>query len=69
MISISGLVYAVLYLIIIGVIVWLLIWLVDYCGIPEPFHKIAKILIAVVSVIICILLLLSLVSGKQVFSP
>ncbi len=69
MISLSGLIATIIYLIVVGLIIWLLHWLIGYCGIPEPFNKVARVVLAVVSVIICSLLLLSLVSGKPVFSP
>ncbi len=69
MISLSMLVTVVLYLIVVGLIVWLLFWLVGYCGLPEPFNKIAHVLIAVVAVLIVISVLLSLVGGQPVFRP
>lgn len=66
MISISELVRAVILLIIGGVIVSLLWWLIDYVGIPQPFHKVAKVIIAVVAVLIVIGVLLSLVGYPMI---
>lgn len=68
MISLQSLVMLVILLIVGGLIFWLLTWLVDYCGIPEPFHKIAKIVLAIVAVIFICAVLLSL-AGVQVFRP
>lgn len=64
MISATGLLSFVLYIVIIGLVFWLLFWLVDYVGIPEPFHKVAKVILAVVAVIVCIGFLLSLGTGE-----
>lgn len=52
--------YAVMYLIIIGLCFWLVWWLIEYIGIPEPFHKVCKVILAVAAVFICINVLLSL---------
>lgn len=68
MISMSGLVHAVVLLIVGGLICWLLWWLVGYIGLPEPFAKVARVLIAVVAVLICVTVLLSL-AGVVVFVP
>ncbi len=56
----QGLLYVVIYLIVIGGVCWLLWWLINYVGLPEPFNKIAKVIIAVIAVILCATLLLSL---------
>lgn len=60
-ISGSSLVSLVIWLIAIGVIVWLLLWLIAYVGIPEPFNKVAKVIIMVVAVILLINVILGLV--------
>jgi len=57
-ISSNDLVSALIWIIVVGVIFWLLIWLIGYCKLPEPFNKIARILIAVVAVVILINILL-----------
>lgn len=61
MIGIGTLVTAVVYLIVAGLIFWLLHWLIGYVGLPEPFHKIARIVLAVAAVLVVISVLLSLV--------
>lgn len=63
MIDMSSLVSIVIYLLIVGGVCWLLWWLVGYIGLPEPFNKIARVIIAVVAVLFCINLLLSLGGG------
>lgn len=67
MISLNALVSFVIYLIVAGLIFWLLNWLIDYCGVLEPFRKIAKVVIAVVAVLIVIGALLSVV-GHPIIS-
>jgi len=56
--SLEGLVELVIYLAIVGGILWLLLWLIGYIGLPEPFSKVAKIIIMVVGVLILINVLL-----------
>ena len=62
MITIAGLIHLVIYLIIVGIIVWLLLWLIDAVPLPEPFNRVARVIIIVVGVLIVILALLNLVS-------
>lgn len=69
MISISAAVSIILYLIIAGLIFWLLWWLIGYCGLPEPFNKVARVILAVLAVFVCIGILLSLGSGTPIFRP
>ena len=56
--SLQGLVELVIYLAIVGGVLWLLLWLIGYIGLPEPFAKVAKIIIMVVGVLILINVLL-----------
>ena len=60
--TISGpaVVSAVIWIIVAGLIFWLLTWLIAYVGLPEPFAKVAKVVIAVAAVIILINALLSI---------
>lgn len=63
MISLAGLVNFVLYLVVAGLIFWLLDWLIRYVGVPDPFAKVARVVLAVAAVFIVIYALLSLVGG------
>lgn len=60
MITLSALVQVILFIIIAGVIFWLLWWLVNYIGLPEPFAKVARVVLAVAAVFVLIALLMSL---------
>ncbi len=65
-ISVEGLVELVIYLIIIGGVFWLLLWLIGYVGLPDPFAKVAKIILMVVGVLILINILLGF-AGHPIF--
>ncbi len=67
MISVTGLVHAIVMIVIVGLIVWLLWFLLDYCKIPEPFNRVARILLMVVCVLFLIGVLLTL-AGVQVLT-
>jgi uncharacterized membrane protein YtjA (UPF0391 family) len=42
-------------------VLWLLWWLIGYAGLPEPFSKIARVVLAVIAVLMLINLLLGLI--------
>lgn len=67
--AISGndLVNFVVWLVVAGLIFWLLTWLISYIGLGEPFTKIARVVIALIAVLIAINALLSL-TGHHVFA-
>ena len=50
----------VIWLVCIGLIFWLLWWLISYVGLPEPFLKVARVVLALAGVIVLIKILLSL---------
>ena len=56
----SSLMHILIQIIVIGLVCWLLWWLVGYVGLPEPFNKVARVLIAVVAVLFLINLVLGL---------
>jgi len=69
MISISMAVTVLLYLVVGGLIFWLLWWLVSYVALPEPFNKIAHVVLAVLAVFVVIGILLGVVGGTGLFRP
>jgi len=69
MISISGAVTVIVYLVVGGLVFWLLRWLIDYVGLPEPFRKIANVILAILAVMVIIGILVSLVGGHALFRP
>lgn len=60
LISLSGLVPLLIHLVIIGLILWLCWWFIGYIGLPEPFGKVARVIIGLVALIFLINLLMSL---------
>ena len=60
---IAGLIHLVIFVIIIGLVCWLLLWAIDAVGIPEPFHRVARVLIILVGCLAVILLLLQFAGG------
>lgn len=68
MISLSAAISVLVY-IIAGVIFALLWWLVGYVGLPEPFNKVAHVVLAVLAAFVLIGILLSLVGGQPIFRP
>jgi len=70
MISLSGAVTVVVYLVVVGMVFWLLWWLVNYVAPPEPFRKIANVILAILAVMVVIGILLSMVGGQgTLFRP
>ena len=63
MITLQTLMHVVIYLLVIGGVCWLLWWLIGYIGLPEPFNKIARVIIAVVAVFLLINLLIGFAGG------
>ena len=69
MISIGMAVTIIIYLIVAGLIFWLLFWLLDYVSLPEPFNKIARVVLVILAVFVVIGILLSLAGGVPLFRP
>lgn len=63
--AVSGenLVSALIWIVVVGLICWLLWWFIGYIGLPEPFNKVARVLIALVAVVFLINALLT-IAGK-----
>jgi preprotein translocase subunit SecE len=57
---ITSLVYLVVYICVVALIIYLLNYLID-AVLQEPFHRVAKIALMVISVLIVIVLLLNFV--------
>jgi hypothetical protein len=67
MVSLSGAVAIIMQLVIVGLVFWLLSWLVNYIGPPEPFRKIANVILAVLAVVVLIGILISFGGGGPIF--
>ena len=60
MIAGSTLVSLLVTLVVAGLICWLLWWFIDFIGLPEPFNKVARALIALVALVFLLNVLLGL---------
>ena len=58
MVSGSVLLNAFITLVVVGLICWLIWWFISYIGLPEPFNKVARVLVALVALIFLINFLL-----------
>jgi hypothetical protein len=65
-VSAGSMISVLVWFIVIALIFWLLFWLVNYIGLPEPFAKVAKVVLAVVAVLILINFLLGFLGSPIV---
>lgn len=59
--NIDNLLHAFLYLLIFGAIIGILFWVIRAVGLPEPFAKIARLVLIVISAVVCVDFLLGFV--------
>ena len=59
----ESLMQSLIWLICVGLVFYLLFWLIGYVALPEPFAKIAKVLLALVAVLILIDLIMGFADG------
>ena len=67
MINANSLLSALLYLVIWGLILYVLWWGIGRIGLPEPFGKIATVVLVVVTIVVLINLLMGF-AGTPLFS-
>lgn len=60
MIAGSTLLTLLVTLVIAGLIFWLIWWFIDYVGIPEPFNKVARVIVGLAALVFLIDLLMGL---------
>lgn len=58
--SIEGVFIAFIWLVVIGLMCYLLWWFVGFIGLPEPFAKVARVLVGLVAVIFLFYFLLAI---------
>jgi hypothetical protein len=66
-ISTSELIQAVVWIVVMGVIFGLLWWFIGYAAIPAPFDKVARVLVALVALLLVINVLLG-IAGTPLFN-
>lgn len=60
-VSVDGLVQTVIYIVIVGLVFWLIWWFIGFAGIPEPFNKVIRVVVALLALLILINFLLGFV--------
>lgn len=58
---------ALIWLICMGLVFWLLWWLVSYIALPQPFDKVARVILALAAVIILIGIIMSIAGHPLVY--
>ena len=58
MVSGSVLLNAFIILVVAGLICWLIWWFIGYIALPEPFNKVARVLVALVAIVFLVNFLL-----------
>lgn len=66
MISGAAMLSLVIQIVIVGLGFWLIWWLIGYAGVPEPFNKVLRVIVALFAVVFLINLLLGL-TGTPLF--
>lgn len=59
--DIAALLNVVVVLVVVGLIFWLIWWFIGFVGIPEPFNKVARVIVGLVALIFAVSILLQLV--------
>jgi uncharacterized protein YhhL (DUF1145 family) len=59
-ISGSAVLNLLIWLVCIGLVFWLIWWLISFVNLPEPFAKIARVILAVAGVVVLINVLLEI---------
>jgi len=54
----SALITLIIYILVLGLVVWLVTYVIDVIPLPEPFNRVAKIVLMVGAIIVLIVLLL-----------
>ncbi len=63
MIAGGGLISLLVTLVILGLIFYAIWWFLGYIGLPAPFDKVARVIVALVALIVVIDILLSINGG------
>lgn len=67
MVSGQALLSMLITLVVAGLIFWLLWWFIDYIGLPEPFNKVARVIVGLVAIVYLLNILMGL-GGRPLFT-
>jgi hypothetical protein len=68
MVSLKELLELGIQLVVGGLIFWLIWWLINYIRLPQPFNKVAQVILAVVAVIFLINILIQAIGGTPLIT-
>lgn len=60
----QSLISLVVWLVVVGLVFYILWWLIGYIGLPEPFNKVVRVVIAVACALLLINVLLGMVDRQ-----
>jgi len=63
----AALIQVLVWVVVVGLVFWLVWWLISMVGLPEPFNKIVRALVALVAVLILVSKLLDLIGVHVVY--
>ena len=66
--DVSSLLHFVVVIVILGLIFWLVWWFIGKVGLPEPFNKVATVIVALVALVVLIDILLNVMGGPGIGS-
>lgn len=66
--DVSSLLHFVILIVVLGLVFWLVWWFIGYVGLPEPFNKVARVIVALVALVVVIDLLLGFIGGPGIGS-
>lgn len=58
--SVEGLIGLLIWLVVMGLIFWLIWWFLGVVGLPEPFNKVARVIVGLIAFLILLYLLLGM---------
>ena len=64
-----SLIYLLISILVLGLVLWLILFVIDQLGLPEPFGRVARIVVVVVGVLILIIVLLQFLPGEFANHP
>lgn len=57
----------IVYFVIVGLVFWCVWWFLGYVGLPEPFNKVARVILGLIALVIVLNFLLSFI-GAPLFN-
>ena len=49
---IESLIALLVFVLVVGLIVWLALWAIAELGVPEPFNKVARVLVILIAILV-----------------